>query len=167
MYEMRFHIHRKIMLFFSIMILTVPVCFANNELYKKAKILHRNGQLDEAIYAYKNYLTEPVDEGIDLTMYTDALVQLMNTFQSKGDPEGCISALEQVFESSPTLQNEYLRDFYSVMGYALSRTEKNEAGRRDNSESTDITSSQCNTREIFPRLCIRSCSILQQPGLSE
>lgn len=120
---MRFHIHRKIMLFFSIMLLTVPVCFANNELYKKAKILHRNGQLDEAIYAYKNYLTEPVDEGIDLAMYTDALVQLMNTFQSKGDPEGCIPVLQEVFDSSPSLQNEYLRDFYSVMGYALSRTE--------------------------------------------
>ena len=31
-----------------------------------------------------------------LVMYTDALVQLMNTFQSKGEPEACISALQNV-----------------------------------------------------------------------
>ena len=121
---MRFPIYRKIMLFISIIMLAAPVCSANNELYKKARTLHRNGQLDEAIDAYTSYLTKPAEENIDLAMYTDALVQLMNTFQSKGDPEGCISALQEVFESSPTLQNEYLRDFYSVMGYALSRTEK-------------------------------------------
>ena len=121
---MRFPIYRKITLFFSVIIFAVPVCLANNELYKQARTLHRNGQFDEAIGAYKSYLTRPVEEDSDLAMYTDALVQLMNTFQSIGDPEGCISALQEVFESSPTLQNEYLRDFYSVMGYALSRTEK-------------------------------------------
>lgn len=122
--DMKFPISRKIMLFISIIIFAVPVCFANNELYKKARTSHRNGQFDEAIDAYKSYLTKPADEDRDLSMYTDALVQLMNTFQSKGDPEGCIPALQEVFDSSPSLQNEYLRDFYSVMGYALSRTEK-------------------------------------------
>ena len=112
------------MLLISIIILAVPVSSANSELLKKARTLQRNGQFDEAIDAYTSYLTKPAEEDIDLAMYTDALVQLMNTFQSKGDPDGCISALQEVFESSPTLQNEYLRDFYSVMGYALSRTEK-------------------------------------------
>ena len=58
-----------------------------------------------------------------LAMYTDALVQLMNTFQSKGEPEACISALQEVFEASPLIRDEYLRDYYSVLGYALSRTE--------------------------------------------
>ena len=121
---MRFPIYRKIMLLISIIILAVPVSSANNEMLKTARTLYRNGQFDEAIDAYTSYLTKPAEDDIDHAMYTDALVQLMNTFQSKGDPEGCISALQEVFESSPTLQNEYLRDFYSVMGYALSRTEK-------------------------------------------
>ena len=112
------------MLVLSIIILAIPVSLANNEQFQKARTLHRNGQYDEAINAYKSYLTKPVEQDIDPAMYTDALVQLMNTFQSKGDPEGCISALQEVFEASPILQNEYLRDFYSVMGYALSRTEK-------------------------------------------
>ena len=58
-----------------------------------------------------------------MTFYTNALVQLMNTFQSKGDPDACISALQEVFQASPVIQEYCLRDFYSVMGYALSRTE--------------------------------------------
>ena len=48
----------------------------------------------------------------------------MNTFQSKGDPEGCISTLKEIFKASPILQKQCLRDFESVMGYALSRTER-------------------------------------------
>ena len=57
-------------------------------------------------------------------MHTDALVQLMNTFQSKGEPDACIEALQEVFKASRIFQHELLRDFDSVMGYALSRTEK-------------------------------------------
>ena len=58
-----------------------------------------------------------------LIMYTEALVQLMNTYQSKGEPEACISALQEVFKASPAIQEQCLRDYYSVLGYALSRTE--------------------------------------------
>ena len=47
----------------------------------------------------------------------------MNTYQSKGEPEACVTALKEVFQASPLLQKNYLRDYYSVMGYALSRTE--------------------------------------------
>lgn len=86
--------------------------------------MQREGRYDEAISTYKNYLSK--DDAItddQLTMYTDALLQLMNTFQSKGAPEACISALEEVYESSSVIQNECLRDYYSVLGYALSRTE--------------------------------------------
>jgi tetratricopeptide (TPR) repeat protein/DNA-binding CsgD family transcriptional regulator len=58
-----------------------------------------------------------------MVRYTDALVQLMNTYQSKGEPEACVIVLKEVFQASPILQKDYLRDYYSVMGYALSRTE--------------------------------------------
>jgi tetratricopeptide (TPR) repeat protein len=50
-------------------------------------------------------------------------MQLMNTFQSKGEPEACVTTLQEVFKVSPILQKIYLRDYYSVMAYALSRTE--------------------------------------------
>ena len=124
---MRFLIYGGRILIFSILILVNHICLANDDLFKDARTLQRNGQFDEAIDAYKSYLSRQIDademSGKQMAMYTDALVQLMNTFQSKGEPEECISALQEVFDSSPTLQNEYRRDYYSVLGYALSRTE--------------------------------------------
>ena len=97
---------------------------------QQARTLQRDGKFDEAIVAFKNFLTQPIDEN-NLTdqyleSYTEALMQLMNSFQSKGEPEACISTLQEVYDASPLLQNQCLRDYYSVMGYALSRTEKME-----------------------------------------
>ena len=119
--------HGIIILVFCIFAFTPSPCCANDALFKEARTLQRDGNYDEAINAYKSFLTRPIENGSmteeQLAIYTDALVQLMNTFQSKGEPEACISALQEVFESSPALQNECLRDYYSVLGYALSRTE--------------------------------------------
>ena len=124
---MKLHKHSAITLIFSILTLTAIPCFADENLFKEAITLQRSGDYDEAINAYKSYLTRPIEKDTmtddQLVMYTDALVQLMNTFQSKGEPEACISALQEVFEASPIMQDEYLRDYYSVLGYALSRTE--------------------------------------------
>ena len=117
---------KKIGLFHAFM-LVCCVCLANDDLFKQARTLQREGKHGEAIAAFKNYLTQPVpgnelsDE--QMVRYTDALVQLMNTYQSKGEPEACITTLQEVFQASPILQKNYLRDYYSVMGYALSRTE--------------------------------------------
>ena len=117
---------KKIGLFHAFM-LVCCVCLANDDLFKQARTLQREGKYGEAIAAFKNYLTQPVpgnelsDE--QMVRYTDALVQLMNTYQSKGEPEACVIVLEEVFQASPILQKNYLRDYYSVMGYALSRTE--------------------------------------------
>ena len=106
------------------------VCFtgqANEDLFRQARALQKEGKFDEAIEAYKTYLSREAEDSEladdEVQIYTDALVQMMNTFQSKGEPETCITALKEAFRSSSTLQKECLRDFYSVMGYALSRTE--------------------------------------------
>lgn len=103
-------------------------CFADENLFRQARTLQHSGKYDEAIKAYKSLLVEPAQED-DLSkeetvIYTEALVQLMNTFQSKGEPESCISSLQEIFDASPILQKQCLRDYYSVMGYALSRTER-------------------------------------------
>ena len=117
---------KKIGLFHTFMLICC-VCLADDSLFKQARTLQREGKHGEAIEAFKNYLTQPVpgDEfsNEQMVWYTDALVQLMNTFQSKGEPEACITTLQEVFHASPLLQKTYLRDYYSVMGYALSRTE--------------------------------------------
>lgn len=111
-------------------ILMIACCsaFAGENLYRQAQELQREGKFDEAIETYKAYFAEPVNANDlsvrELEMHTDALVQLMNTFQSKGEPDACIEALQEVFKASRLFQHELLRDFDSVMGYALSRTEK-------------------------------------------
>ena len=125
---MRLSVWCKTILFLHMLMLICINSFANEDLYKKAKTLQHEGKFNEAIEAYKNYLLQPLDKNNitsqTLAVYTDALIQMMNSFQSKGEPEACITTLEEVFKATPAIQDYCLRDFYSVMGYALSRTEK-------------------------------------------
>jgi tetratricopeptide (TPR) repeat protein len=106
---------------------TCGTCFASESLYRQARNLQREGKFDDAIATFQNILTQPVNEKDfdeqQYTLHTEALMQLMNTFQSKGNPEACVIALRDVFKKSPVLQHLCLRDYYSVLGYALSRTE--------------------------------------------
>lgn len=113
----------KFILVQSLLLLVCITGYSNETAYREARTLQRDGKFDEAIMAYKEYLSKPVDGNDGIPVYTDALVQLMNTFQSKGEPEACITALKNIFISSEILQKQCLRDFHSVMGYALSRTE--------------------------------------------
>ncbi len=116
---------KKILIFFSLAMLC-STCFAGEELFRQARELQRKGEYGKAIETFKEYLSQPLSEAdIDqqIGTYSDALVQLMNTFQSKGEPEACVTTLKELFDISPTLQKYCLRDYYSVLGYALSRTE--------------------------------------------
>ena len=117
----------KTSLIFSILILVYFSASASPISFKDARTMQREGKYDQAIEAYKAYLSQPINDNElsdqDLASYTDALVQLMNTYQSKGAPEACISTLRELYKLSPILQSYCLRDFYSVLGYALSRTE--------------------------------------------
>ena len=122
---------KKILLFHAFVVICC-VSFANDNLFGQARKLQRDGKYDEAIEAFRNYLLQPIDEKDfgkeQMVIYTDALVQLMNTYQSKGEPEAFISTIQEIFEASAILQKQCLRDYYSVLGYALSRTERmNEA----------------------------------------
>lgn len=115
----------------SLLLTATLICgasFAYENLFREARTLQRDGKHEEAIEAFKAYLAQPIleEELTDqqLTLHTEALVQLMNTYQSKGEPETCITTLREVFDASTILQQQGLRDFYSVMGYALSRTER-------------------------------------------
>ena len=116
------------MVVFLVAVLVCGISFADEGLFGRAKDLQHEGKSDEAIGAFRDCLLQPIDEGdfagLQVFLYTEALVQLMNTYQSKGEPEACILALQEVFKSSPILQGKCLRDYYSVMGYALSRTER-------------------------------------------
>ena len=119
-------LNRRVQIFI-IFTLMCSAVLAHADMFRQAKALQREGRYDEAIETFKDCLAQPV-KGSELTgqqmfVYTEALVQLMNTYQSKGEPEACVKALKEVFKSSPALQKHCLRDYYSVLGYALSRTE--------------------------------------------
>ncbi len=118
----------KKILTFHIFILICCTGLANVDLFKQARSLQHNGKHNEAIEAFKSYLSQPIsEENINkqqIIIYTEALMQLMNTYQSKGEPEACVSTLQTLFNASPILQKQCLRDYYSIMGYALSRTER-------------------------------------------
>ena len=113
---------------FHIFMLICSTGFAYAELFGQARRLQHDGKYNEAIVSYKSYLLQPTNaDDLDkqqLLTYTEALMQLMNTYQSKGEPEACVLTLQELFDEAPILQKECLRDYYSVMGYALSRTEK-------------------------------------------
>lgn len=125
---MRSYFWNKFWPILHILLLASGTCYANEAKFKQARQQQREGKYDSAISAYKEYLATPLDEDNitdeELFLYTEALTQLMNTYQSKGDTEGCIVALQEVFDLSPILQKQCIRDYYSVLGYALSRTER-------------------------------------------
>lgn len=114
-------------LIISLLTLMCHSTSAEENLYDKARSFQRAGQFEQAVDTYRDYLTQPIDEvnlkDRELSIYTDALVQLMNSYQNMGEPQMCVEVLKDVFDESPTLQTFCLRDYYSVLGYALSRTE--------------------------------------------
>ncbi len=56
---------------------------------------------------------------------TNAMVQLVNTYQTAGHPEACAAYLDSLsVSSSPVIDARFLRDLLSVTAYALSRTER-------------------------------------------
>ena len=124
---MKSHSWSKYILIFIMALLTSSTCHAHENTYKEARELQRNGNFDEAIEGFKKHLSTPSNANEltdqELFQYTEALIQLMNSYQSKGEPEACITALQELFKASPILQKQCLRDYHSVMGYALSRTE--------------------------------------------
>lgn len=127
---MRMHtpVFRKTILLINALIFFVSNCLAANELFQQARLLQRQGEYNQAVETYRSILSQQTDNpelnAHQTLVYTESLVQLMNTFQSKGEPEKCVSVLRELFNASPVLQGQCLRDYYSVMGYALSRTEK-------------------------------------------
>lgn len=120
--------------FIHFFLLLGSTCFAHESLFTEARKWQQEGKHDAAIAAYRSFFLQPMNEKAltkqQTGVYSEALVQLMNTYQSKGEPENCITTLQEIFQKSPILQKQCLRDYYSVMGYALSRTEKMEEAEK-------------------------------------
>ena len=119
---------------FVVLVLVCCVSFASDALFRQARDCQRSGKHDKAIVAFQSYLAQPVDDGAMTdevqALYIEALLQMMNTFQSKGAPDSCIIAMREVYAASPVLQKYCQRDYYSILGYALSRTEDMQAAEQ-------------------------------------
>ena len=118
---MRLPMWSKKILPLLLLILTCYSSRANDQLFKEARALQREAEYDKAIEVYKTLLLQPLhDKEVtqqQIVIYSDALVQLMNTFQSKGEPEACVTTLKEIFKASTVMQKHCLRDYYSVLGY--------------------------------------------------
>ena len=147
---MNLSLWRKNILLLLVSMLVCCSALANENLFKKARALQRDGKHEEAIEAFMSYLAQPVGEdGQQLTLHIEALVQLMNTYQSNGELEACIPAMEKAFKSSSILQNKCLRDFYSVKGYALSRTERMQEAEETMLKALALPLYQANPERYF------------------
>lgn len=128
---MRLSLWSRKMFTFVVLVMLSYASFANDALFRHARDHQRNGKYDEAIGAFQSYLAQPVDDDAMTdevqALYIEALLQMMNTFQSKGAPDSCIIAMNRVYDASPVLQKYCQRDYYSILGYALSRTEDMQA----------------------------------------
>ena len=165
------HFWSRNILIFLTLIHICYTCFANENLFRQARALQRDGKYNEAIEVFKDYLLQPVDnKGLDdqqLAMYTEALMQLMNTYQSTGEPEKCVSALQEIFNESHIIQQQCLRDYYSVMGYALSRTERMEEAEETIMKALTLPLRQATPERYFRDYAYAAAVFYSNPNYEE
>lgn len=93
------------------------------------RMLQQEQNYQEAIKIFKKCLTYDSHNEEELdelqTIVLDAMIQLMNSYQSIGEPEDCAAFLNGLRDSSSYLiKSRCQRDLYSILGYSLSRTEQ-------------------------------------------
>lgn len=108
---------------------TVPSVETLRKQYAYARSLQGEKKYDEAIQAFKICLNVEAKEQSPCDsiqpIVTEAMMQLMNTYQSMGKPDECADYLDSLRRYSSTFIRQYcLRDLYSITAYALSRTDR-------------------------------------------
>lgn len=84
----------------------------------------------------------------DLT--NDALLQLMNSYQSAGQPEECAAYFDSLMQRpSDALITYNLRDLYSIAAYAFSRTERTDAAELIMDQALRFSSSRKQAKDLF------------------
>lgn len=93
-----------------------------------ARALQFEGKYADAVKLYRKCLNYDCDDDsiADLICNTaiDALLQMMNSYQSAGRPDMCVTELKKIVDHPTPIISKYcIRDLYSIYGYALSRTD--------------------------------------------
>lgn len=80
----------------------------------------------------------------------DALLQLMNSYQSAGQPEECAAYFDSLMQRpSDALVAYNLRDLYSIAAYAFSRTECTDAAELIMDQALRFSSSREQAKDLF------------------
>lgn len=98
------------------------------ELFMEGRTCQRELRYAEAISIYSRCAMFTSDDETECwqlqPIVLDALLQLMNSYQSMGSPDSCVAHLQRIIDRPTSLLARYCqRDLYSLLGYALSRTE--------------------------------------------
>lgn len=101
--------------------------------FQHARTLQASQAYAKAIDAFKSCLTYDSDN-VSMQkelepIIVNAMTHILGCFQSMGSPEACVDYFYSLSQDPPPLIQKYcMRDVYSMLGYALSRTERmNEA----------------------------------------
>lgn len=97
--------------------------------YQYARTLQASQAYARAIDAFKSCLTYDSDNVCmqkELEpIIVNAMTHILGSFQSMGSPEACVDYFYSLSQDPPPLIQKYcMRDVYSMLGYALSRTER-------------------------------------------
>ena len=99
------------------------------ELFQQGRRQQRARDFETALQTFRQCVrfdsSDPKTAAELYPIVDEALLQLMNTYQSAGQPEACADTLAALCARPTGLIHRYLRsDLYSLLGYALSRTER-------------------------------------------
>ena len=108
-------------------ILTSPLA----QMFEAGREYQANKEYDKAIDSYRHCLmsalpsTDTVQAAGQQTMVVESMLQMLNIYQAKGEPEACAAVFDSLLaDPTPYIKEWCLRDLRSIGAYALSRTER-------------------------------------------
>ncbi|MGL4781461.1 MAG: hypothetical protein ACRCXN_11605 [Bacteroidales bacterium] len=123
----------------------------NDSIYDHYVMIYKSGRNFQSQKSFKEAITE-FDQCVRFesdskescekieTLVIDAMTQLLNTYQSDANPEGCVTYFTTLSKQPTDFIRKYcMRDVYSFLGYALSRTERVEDAEKVMKAALDAT----------------------------
>lgn len=142
------------------------------ESLKQARMLQDSAKYADAISAYKTVVKSEPPTQIDIDTISAiidvAMTQLMNCYQSNGQPDECADFFLQLRNRHTRFVYENLRaDMYSILGYALSRTERMESAELMTDSALAIMPDNLPPRRLFRMYSYAAAVYFSNPAHQE
>ncbi|MGL6179617.1 MAG: tetratricopeptide repeat protein [Tannerellaceae bacterium] len=149
-----------------------PIVNNLDKQYQHARSLQAAQSYSEAIDAFKACLTfNSNDEDIQKQLepiVVNAMIQILNSYQSEGNPDGCIDYFYSLTENTPPLIHQYcMRDVYSLLGYAISRTERMSEAEEVTLKALDIPITNPTPQRLFRHYAYAAAVFFSNPDKQE